>query len=103
MIGDEQKLHIDGCIKRISLGHKFVKDKDLMLKLVNYMIRREYSCHDQICPRSFTECVSDQTGYVEMEVCHMLYNMLNDIKDGCTEILEWENKEDFVIDPIGLE
>lgn len=103
MIGNEQKLHIDGCIKRISLGNKFVKDKDLMLKLVNYMISREYSCFKQIHPRSFSECINDQTGYVEMEICHLLYDILNDIKTRSTAILEWENKDDFVIDPTGLE
>ena len=103
MIGSEQKLHIDGCIKRISLGNKFVNDKYLMLKLVNYMISREYSCFKQIHPRSFTECVNDESGYEEMEVCHVLYNILNDIKNRSSAILDWENQEDFVIDPICFE
>ena len=103
MIGSEQKLHIDGCIKRISLGNKFVNDKYLMLKLVNYMISREYSCFKQIHPHSFTECVNDESGYEEMEVCHVLYNILNDIKNRSSAILDWENQEDFVIDPICFE
>lgn len=103
MIGNDNKLSIEGCVKRISLGYKFVNDKYQMLKLVNYMINHEYKCFRKLHPRSFSGCFNDQTGYEEIEVCHMFYNMLNEIVNRSSLILNWEKENDFEMDPISNE
>lgn len=72
VICKEKYLSIEGCIKYIALGEKFLQDKKCMNKLMEIIT----SPKNNLCPESFVSCEENINGYLAFPIGSMIRDLI---------------------------
>ena len=87
IIGNNEKLSIDGCIKYVVLGSKFYDNKKSMNELIDKITNAKSMCFRKFVPHSFAVAVYGIGGYradgvlAVHGICDIIENKVSDYKD----------------------